>query len=124
MALRLLLDLEFDKWARRTGLSHDAIRKAAAEVEEGLVDARLGGFLVKKRVPRESGGKRDGYRTIVAHRQGNRMIFLFGFGKNEADNINKEGKKALAKRGDIYMDYSSADIDELVKRHLVIEVRL
>jgi hypothetical protein len=41
-----------------------------------LVDARLGGFLIKKRVAGFGRGKSGGYRTIVAYRQGDRVVFL------------------------------------------------
>jgi hypothetical protein len=119
----LLLDVGFDKWARKAGLSHDAIRKAASEIEQGLVDARLGGFLIKKRVGRENEGKRGGYRTIVAHRQGDRMIFLYGFAKNETDNISKKERQVLAKLGDVYMDKSSSDIAKMLDLQLIKEVR-
>ena len=33
---------------------------------------------------REGGG----YRTIMAYRAGERSVFLYGFGKNERDNID------------------------------------
>jgi len=33
-------------------------------------------------------GKRSGYRTIMAYRAGERSVFLYGFGKNERDNID------------------------------------
>lgn len=124
MAVRVLLDVEFDKWAQKAGLSYDSIRQAAKEIDRGLVDARLGGFLVKKRVARENEGKRGGYRTIVAHREGDRMIFLFGFAKNEADNITKKERLILAKRGDHYMEKSRLDIDKMLNSQLIVEVEL
>jgi hypothetical protein len=122
LPVRLLLDVEFEKWSRKAGLSQDTLRQAADEIERGLVDARLGGFLVKKRVGRENEGKRSGYRTIVAHREGDRMIFLYGFAKKEADNISKKERQALSKRGDVYMEKSSADIAKMLDQQLIIEV--
>jgi hypothetical protein len=91
MPLRLLKNLEFHKWAKGEGLTNAMLCAAAVEIENGLVDARLGGFLIKKRVAASGKGKRGSYRTIAAHRQGNRLIFLHGFSKNEKDDIsNKE----------------------------------
>lgn len=122
MSLRLLLDVEFDKWARKAGLSHDAIRKAADEIARGLVDARLGGSLVKKRVAGQNVGKRGGYRTIVAYREGDRIVFLYGFAKTDTGDISAKERKALVKLGDVYMTYSSAEISKLIDQQLLIEV--
>ena len=51
---------------RKSGLSDDALSAAVSEMASGLVDADLGGYLVKKRVPLPGKGKRGGARTIVA----------------------------------------------------------
>jgi hypothetical protein len=122
MAVRLLKDLEFARWARKERVPDQMLQHAADEIERGLVDARLGGFLLKKRVARPGGGKRGGYRTIVAHRQGFRLVFLFGFAKNEADNITRTERVALGKLGDVYLGYDERTIDRMVRETLMIEV--
>jgi hypothetical protein len=98
------------------------LRDAADEIERGLVDARLGGFLLKKRVARPGRGRSGGYRTILAHRQGDRLIYLHGFAKNEKDNITKQERAALLALGDQYMGYSKATVTELVAKGLLVEV--
>ena len=45
--------------------ANSILLKAAKEIDQGLVDASLGGNLVKKRVARKGEGKRGGFRTIV-----------------------------------------------------------
>jgi len=40
-------DLEFHSWAKSEGLTDEKLCEAAAEIERGLIDARLGGFLIK-----------------------------------------------------------------------------
>jgi hypothetical protein len=122
MRVRLLKDLEFARWARKERLTDEMLQHAADEIEHGLVDARLGGFLLKKRVARPGGGKRGGYRTIVAYRQGVRLVFLFGFAKNEADNITRTEHVALGKLGDVYLAYDERTIDRMVRETLMIEV--
>jgi len=42
------------------------------EIQKGLIDARLGGGLIKKRVARSGHGKRGGYRVILASNLGDR----------------------------------------------------
>ena len=61
----------------------------------GLIDADLGGGLVKKRVGLPGRGKRGGARTLVATNRGNRWFFVFGFEKNERANISREELEAL-----------------------------
>ncbi len=122
MAFRVFKDYEFHRWARREGLADGSLCKAAAEIGDGLVDARLGGFLIKKRVGAAGRGKRGGYRTIVAYRQGDRLVFLYGFAKNEKDNISREEKEALRKLGDAYVAYHDAQLAKMVREGLIIEV--
>jgi len=122
MRVRLLKDLEFARWARKERLTDQMLQHAADEIERGLVDARLGGFLLKKRVARAGGGKRGGYRTIVAYRQGVRLVFLFGFAKNETDNISRAEQLALGKLGDVYLAFDERTIDRMVRETLMIEV--
>jgi len=87
----------FDRWARREGLAASSLCDAVQEMTHGLVDADLGGGLVKKRIRRPGQGKSGGYRTLVATNRGNRWVFVFGFSKNERSNINKDETEALKK---------------------------
>ncbi len=75
---------------RKTGLSDAALCEAVSEMEQGLIDADLGGYVVKKRVALQGRGKRGGARTIVATKRGDRWFFLYGFGKNERANIDRD----------------------------------
>ena len=87
----------FDRWARKEGLSTASLCAAVNEMSEGLIDADLGGGLVKKRIGRLGQGKSGGYRTLVATNRGNRWVFVFGFPKNERSNIDKDETEALKK---------------------------
>ncbi|MDO9202972.1 MAG: type II toxin-antitoxin system RelE/ParE family toxin, partial [Hydrogenophaga sp.] len=55
----------FDRWARKEGLAASSLCTAVHEMMLGLVDADLGGGLVKKRIGRPGQGKSGGYRTLV-----------------------------------------------------------
>jgi hypothetical protein len=118
----LFLDLEFDRWAAKSEVTRDMLCATAREIEAGLVDARLGGHLVKKRIAAPGRGKRGGYRTILAHRQGDRLAFLHGFEKKDKENISKAEKNALVKLGDHYMKYDGPMLTRLVEQGLLSEV--
>jgi hypothetical protein len=55
--------------------------------DRGLVDADLGGGVIKQRVARTGQGRSGGYRMLLAYREGHRAVFLYGFSKSERENI-------------------------------------
>lgn len=77
------------------GLTDADLCQSVIEMEAGLIDADLGGQVVKKRVALAGRGKRGGARTIVATNRGSRWYFIFGFSKNERANIDKHELRAL-----------------------------
>ena len=80
---------------RKTELTDGSLCAAVLEMTQGLIDADLGGGVVKKRVGLVGCGKRGGARTLVPTNKGNRWFFLFGFEKNDRANISAEEKEAL-----------------------------
>jgi hypothetical protein len=88
----------------------------------GLIDADLGGGLYKKRVARTGQGKSGGFRTLVATNRGDRWIFVFGFSKNERDNINKKEKDALKKLASYYLSLSVQTLLKAQQSKELIEV--
>lgn len=74
--------------------------------ERGLIDADLGGGVIKQRVARPGQGRSGGYRVLLAYRRKTRAVFLFGFAKNERDNIEDD---ELATLRDIATGWLEAD---------------
>lgn len=85
----------FCRWMRKTELTDGVLCATVREMTQGLIDADLGGGVVKKRVGLAGRGKRGGARTLIATNKNNRWFFLFGFEKNERSNISVEEKEAL-----------------------------
>ena len=88
--MRIFKSKWFAKFAGKNRISDDALRAAVAEIEAGSFNADLGGHVYKQRVAREGQGKSGGYRTIVLFKQGERAFFMYGFAKNELDNITEK----------------------------------
>ncbi len=63
---RIFKTRHFRRWMRKTDLGEDALCMAVAEMNAGLIDADLGGFVVKKRVALPGRGKRGSTRTLLA----------------------------------------------------------
>ena len=80
---------------KREVLTDRDLRDALAEMQNGLVEARLGGGLVEKRIARAGQGKSGSYRLLLASYFGERWVFMFGFATNERDNIDGDELKLI-----------------------------
>ena len=113
--MRVLMVRTFARWARREKLSHAVLRAAIDEAQRGLVDANLGGGLIKQRVRRAGSGKRAGYRTLLAADFRERWIFLYGFAKNERSNVDDDEMRALRRLAQTYLAMSEAALQRLLR---------
>ena len=63
--LHILATKTFARWMRKNKVSPDDLVIATEKMADGLIDADLGGHIVKKRVALQGRGKSSGARTIV-----------------------------------------------------------
>ncbi|NNF67633.1 MAG: type II toxin-antitoxin system RelE/ParE family toxin [Gammaproteobacteria bacterium] len=90
MVLRVFKTRWFHRWAKRAGLSDNALLAAINEMERGLIGDALGGFVFKKRVAFPGKGKRGGTRTVIVYRRSVVAYFIFGFKKNQRQNVSRK----------------------------------
>ena len=121
--MRIYKTKEFHKWACGIGLSDTDLRAAVAEIEDGLVDANLGGNVFKKRVALAGRGKRGGTRTLLAYQNNDRAFFMYGFEKNARENINRKELFALKLFAKELLGYNSKEITKAIKGKALIEVK-
>lgn len=107
---------------RKAGLTDDALYEAVSEMAQGLVDADLGGHVVKKRVALPGQGKRGGARTIVATKLAGRWFFLYGFGKNERANIDKDELKMLQEVAKELLEFDDRQLATALAAGEIVEV--
>ena len=74
----------------------------------------LGGGLVKKRVARPGSGKSSGYRTLLATNRNDSWFFVYGFAKNERDNIESRELQALKRLAAELLGMDAAAISKLL----------
>ncbi len=91
-------------------------------VKEGLIDAELGGHVVKKRVALPGRGKRGGARTLLVYQQGNKAFFVYGFAKNERANISGKELKALKLLATELLGYTNPALIKAINAGELIEV--
>lgn len=112
----------FSKWARTEKLNDAQLKIAIAEIESGLIDADLGNGLIKKRIARKGEGKQGGYRSLLAFKQKEEAIFLFGFSKNEQDNITENQLRSLKCLAKDYLKLDNKNLNKLVDKGFLVEV--
>ena len=112
----------FARFARRERIADARLCEAIKRAESGLVDADLGGGLIKQRVARPGQGKRGGYRVVIAFRSRQRAVFLFGFAKNELDNIDDDQLATLQETGALWLAADAHQIERAIKDGILIEV--
>jgi hypothetical protein len=110
------------RFTKREAIDDDSLVAAIETAKRGLIDADLGGGLIKQRVARPGQGKRGGFRMLIGFRS-DRAIFLFGFAKNERDNIDD---KQLTTLREIVASWFAADDKKIARAQkdgLLIEVK-
>ncbi|TVP11812.1 type II toxin-antitoxin system RelE/ParE family toxin [Shewanella sp. KCT] len=119
---RIFKTPDFANWAENEGVADEALISAVKEMEDGLMDANLGGSVYKKRVARNGQGKSGGFRTLIAFKGLNNSFFLYGFAKNERDNISKKEKTALKALAKEMFSYSDEELKKALNNSSLIEV--
>jgi hypothetical protein len=75
-----------------------------------MIDADLGGGLIKQRVAREGKGRSGGSRVIVAYRLRYRAVLIYGFAKNEQENVESDD---LVTAKEIAAKWLAADVERI-----------
>lgn len=110
MAIGVFKTKWLTRFARRERITDASLREAIERAERGIVDADLGGGLVKQRVAREGQGRSGGYRMVIACRAQDRAVFLYGFAKNEQENVSQDELESLR---EIAATWLGADADRM-----------
>jgi hypothetical protein len=109
--VRVFVTKQFNRFARSERMSDAKLCEAIERAEGGLVDADLGGGLIKQRVARPGQGRSGGFRTVIAYRRLGRAVFLYGFAKNERDNIDADDLARLKKLAAVYLGATMPELE-------------
>jgi hypothetical protein len=119
---RVFKTRSFVRWARKAGLSDLALCHAVAEMVGGLIDADLGGGVVKKRVALPGRGKSGGSRALVATNKADRWLFIFGFEKNERANVSDKELQALQIAAADLLKLTAEQLNSAVTQEILQEI--
>lgn len=124
MNRRVLKTKHFARWMKKTELTDESLCSAVDEMQQGLIDADLGGNLYKKRVGLANRGKRGGARTLLATNLDNRWFFIFGFEKSDKANISNEEKIIALELAAELLMITGPLLDERIKLKILEEICL
>jgi len=110
------------RYARQEKLEDHSLFDAIERAERGLVDADLGGGIIKQRVARTGQGRSSGYRLLIAYRSGKRAVFLYGFAKSERDNIEADELETLKEIGAAWLEAKKERLEYAIKEGILGEV--
>jgi len=113
--VRVYKNAWFGRFARKEKISASVLWEAVERAEHGLIDADLGGGVIKQRIARAGAGKSRGYRSILLYRKGDKAFFVYGFPKNELDNIPGDEETLFKKAARSILALSDEQICLLVE---------
>ena len=113
----------FSRFARQQGISDLALCEAVARADRGLIDADLGGGVIKQRIARPGAGKSGGFRAVILFRVEEKAFFVFGFAKSDLDNISDRELEAFKDLAQELLGRTDAELEVLVERGVLTEVQ-
>lgn len=87
--MKTYLPKSFQREANSGDITDEDCREAIRKAERGLIDADLGGGLIKQRIPRNNQGAARGSRAVVFYRRGRIAVFLHVFPTSKKANLTK-----------------------------------
>ena len=120
--MRVFRNKSFTRFAKKAALDDATLLKTVDDAERGLIDARLGGGVIKQRVGRSGQGKSGGFRAIILYKTHELAFFVHGFAKNDRDNIRGDELAALKLLASQMLSYDKQSIGNAVESGTLIEV--
>ena len=120
--MRIFKNAWFCRFARREKIKDAVLKEAIARAERGLIDAELGGGVIKQRLARPGQGRSGGYRSIIIFQKGQRAFFVYGFAKSDRENIEPDETAAFKKSAKAFFALSDKQIETLIKEEELSEV--
>lgn len=107
---------------KKAGIDDAALCKAVEDAERGLIDAKLGGGIIKQRIARPGKGKSGGFRAMVLYRTHARAIFVHGFAKKDQENIEDDELAALKLLASQMLSFDDQAIAKAIESGTLTEV--
>jgi hypothetical protein len=121
--MRIFKNKPLSRFADRNETSDQDVCEAVQRASRGLIDADLGGGVIKQRIARTGEGKSGGFRSMILFRQKVRAVFVHGFAKKDLGNITPKELKTVKKLAKFMLAYSDAQLATVVASGTLVEVQ-
>ncbi len=121
--MRIYKSKWFVRFAKKERIADAKLCDAIGDAEKGLIDADYGDGLIKQRIARPGEGKSSGYRSIILFRKDERSFFIYGFAKNDQDNIDKSDERDFKELAAVLLNASEEQLVDLVESGKYQEVQ-
>ena len=122
MVMRIFANRWFARFADKQNIGDDDLREAVSRAERGLIDADLGGGVIKQRIARKGQGKSGGFRSVILFRQGERAFFVYAFAKSDRDNIDQSELSTYKTAAAVYLNYTDDELALFLKQGTLMEI--
>ena len=99
-----------------------ALRDAVRRARRGLVDADLGGGVIKQRIARKGQGRSGGFRSIMLFQKGELAFFVYGFAKSDRQNLRRDELEAFRLLADEMLKLDELRLQAALANGTIIEV--
>jgi hypothetical protein len=111
--MHVFLTRGFHHDAKRLRVTDEDCREAIRRAESGLIDAALGGGLIKQRIATGNRGAAKGSRAVVFYRRGELAVFLHVFSKSVKANLTNYELAEYRKLAHFLGELTEAKLKEL-----------
>ena len=120
--MRIFLNKPFQRFARKEGLTDPQLCEAVERAECGLLDADLGGGVLKQRIARLGEGRSGRFRSVILYRVNDLAFFVYGYPKSERENITEDELKGFKLLAKVMLNYSEEQIRTALEADVLREV--
>lgn len=120
--MRVFKTKGFARFQRRERIADALLCDTVERMERGLINADLGHELFKERLARPGQGKRGGFRVLLGWRSGARTVFIFGFAKKDADNVDEDEVREWQDIAAAWLSLNTERIEQAIADDDLLEV--
>lgn len=112
--MRVFATKEFARFARKERIGSSQLFEAVNRAGKGMIDADLGGRVIKQRVARQGQERSGGYRMIIAFRSGDRSVFMYGFAKSSKANLSDDELEVYRRLAIVFLEADDTKLQRLI----------
>jgi len=121
--MKILITKWFLKWLKKVKIENgDLISSAKTLNKNPDFAVSLGAGLYKVRIRRKYHGKSGGYRTLLIFRKEKLALYVYGFSKNEKDNLEQDELKFFKKLSKDILSMNEQEIINQIKSGSFIDL--